>query len=129
MRTSSLATLRNWLPLSRLIVMKFEQQTSVFGLERPVVDAGRPAGICGGMKLNPAIALRVAAHDQVAFGQINFFPMVMHEGFLGEHAGPDTQQARPAAALVHFIQIACENLLAESLFITGRCLPALAHIN
>ena len=48
--------------------MQLEQQTPLLGLERAVINPGRPAGICGRVELDSAIALRVVPYDQVALG-------------------------------------------------------------
>src|SRR5687768_13390446 len=67
----------NLCPFSCGIVMKFEEQTALLGFKGPMVNTWRPAGIGGGMELNAAVALRVVTYDQIAFGQVHLFPMVM----------------------------------------------------
>src|ERR1051326_4553005 len=93
------------------------------GSERAVVPARRAAGVGRREALLPALALPVVADDEVALHDVHLLPVVVHERLGRERAGLDLQEARAAAPLRRFIQIAGENLLEEPRRVARRHLP------
>src|SRR5216684_8173586 len=99
------------------------QDAAAPGRERPVVHAGRPAGISGCKALLAALALLVVADHQIALHHVHLLPMIVHERLGGERSRLDLQEPRAAALLAGFIEIRRQDLLEETRRIARRALP------
>src|SRR5215475_15609744 len=80
-----------------VVVVERIQQAAAVRLERPVVNARRPAGIGRGVEPFATLSLRVVADDEVARDQIDLLPMVVHERRGGVDARIEAQQPGAAA--------------------------------
>src|SRR6202044_350122 len=112
-----------------VVIMDLVQHTAAIRLERPVMDAGWPARIGRRIERLAALAFVVVADDQVAGDQINFFPVIVHEGCRGVDAGREAQQPRAAARLFGFVEIARQDFLLDAGRVAGRRHPALVHVD
>src|SRR5437667_11067898 len=114
---------------ARLVVVDLVQDAPAFRGKRPMVHAGRPAGIGGCEALLAALAPFVVAADEVALHHVDLFPVVVHERLGGEGARLDLQQARAAAALRLLVEVLGEDLLVEARRVAGRPFPAGVEID
>jgi hypothetical protein len=105
------------------------EQAAAIRLERPVINARRPAGIGRGVERFAALSLRVVADDEVAGDQIDLLPMVMHERRGGVDAGLEAQQSGAAAHLTVLVEVAREDFLLDARGIAGRRGPASLHVH
>ena len=69
-----------------------------------MIGPGRATGVGVRLERFPAAPVFVIADGQVAGDEINFCPIVMHEGLRREETGVKSQEPGPAAALPIFIQ-------------------------
>src|SRR3954470_17656002 len=105
------------------VVMDLVQDAAPLGGERAMRRARRPACVGGREALLAAAPLLIVAHDQVALRDVDFFPVVVHEGLGRERARLDLEEPRTAAALVRLVEIRSEDLLIKPWRIPGRPLP------
>src|SRR5216683_544829 len=115
--------------LAFVVVVELIEQAAAIRLERPVINARRPAGIGRGVERFTALSLHVVANDEVAGDQIDFLPMVMHERRGGVDAGLEAQQPGAAAHLAVLVEVACEDFLLDARGIAGRRGPASLHVH
>src|SRR5262245_59713252 len=95
----------------RVVIVDFEQERAAHGLERPVKDARWPDRVgVAGERLS-AVAIRIVADGEVPGDEEYLLPVVVHERRGRHEAGVKSQQARAAAALVHGVERAREDLL------------------
>src|SRR5258706_11943060 len=111
-----------------IVIMDFEQQAALLGFERTMMNAGRAAGIGRAEEGLAALALRVAADDEIAGEEINLLPMIVHKGRRGVDARIEAQQPRAAAHLLPLVDVACEDLLLDARRIVRRRRPSRAHV-
>src|SRR3954470_19199378 len=93
------------------------------------MHAGRPAGVGRREGLLAAATLLVVADDQVPLHDIHLLPVIVHERLGGVRARLDLQEPRAAAALIHLVEIACQDLLVEARRIARWALPAAGEID
>src|SRR5678815_1002013 len=110
------------------VIVDFVEDAAVARSERPVVHAGRTAGVGRSEGLLAALPLRVVAHHQVALHHVDLLPVVVHEGLRGEGAGLDPEEARAAPALRRLVEIRGEDLLPEPRRIARRAFPAAIQV-
>src|SRR5262249_44133224 len=126
--TRSSATARS--PLRVLVVVvQLEQQAARVRAERPVRRARGPARVRIRAELRSALAVPVAADDEVARHEVHLLPVVVHERLGRVHAGREAQMARAEAAPGLLVEEAREDLLLDARRIAFRRLPALAEID
>src|SRR5713226_1487343 len=104
--------------------MDFEEQAAAVRLEGAVHGSGRPAGVSAGREALAPVPFGIAADRQIAFDQIDLFPIFVDKGRGGEHLGREAQEARAAAALAFLVERAGEDLLLDPGGITARGAPA-----
>ena len=75
-----------------LVVADLIEHASSRRLERSVHSTRRTAGIGWGGETCPAIALRVAADDEIAGEQVNFFPVIVDERRRGVFTRDEAQE-------------------------------------
>src|SRR5258708_27759667 len=102
-----------------IVIMDFEQQAALLGFERPVMNAGRAARIGRAEEGLAALALRVAADDEIAGEKINLLPMIVHKGRGGVAARIKAQQPRAAAHLLSLVDVARQDFLLDARRIVG----------
>src|SRR5262249_48618698 len=112
-----------------VVVVELIEQAAAVRLERPVVDARRPAGIGRGVECFAALSLRVVADDEVARDQIDLLPLVVRERRGGVDAGVEAQQPGAAAHLAALVEVARENFLLDPRGVAGRRGPAGVHVH
>src|SRR5436305_3036103 len=88
------------------------------------MHAGRPAGVGRLEGLLAAATLLVVADDQVPLHDIHLLPVIVHERLGRVRARLDLQEPRAAAAFIHLVEIARQDLLIEARRIALRPLPA-----
>src|SRR6266545_1117936 len=115
--------------LALVVIMHLEQHAAGFGLERAVMDPGRPAGVGRRLEGLAAPALRIVADDEIAGQEINLLPVVVHERRGGVFAGRKPQQPRPAPHFARLVEIARQDLLLDAGRIAGRTRPAFVHVD
>src|SRR5215510_11910615 len=115
--------------LALVVVVELIEQAAAVRLERPVVNARRPAGLGRGVECSAALSLRVVADDEVARDQIDLLPMVVHERRGGVDAGIEAQQAGTATHLAALVEVARENFLLDPRGVAGRRGPAALHVH
>src|SRR5262249_13326271 len=105
------------------------QHAAALGLERPMVNPGRPARISGRLERLPAVAGRVIADDEIAGHEIDLLPVIMHEWCGRVDAGIEAQQPRAAAHLARLVEVARQYLLLDTGGVSGWRCPAVGHID
>src|SRR5262245_43759179 len=76
-----------------------------------------------------ALALRIAAADEIARHQEHFLPVVVHERHGGERASLDLQDARAVADLVLLVERAGDDLFREPPRIARHGVKAVLHVD
>ena len=69
-----------------------------------MIGTGRATSVGVRLERFPTVPILVIADGQVAGDEINFFPIVVHEGLRRVDTGVKPQEPGPAAALSIFIQ-------------------------
>ena len=59
---------------------EFQEHTTAVRFERAVIGTGRATGVGVRLERFPTVPILVIADGQVAGDEINFFPIVVHEG-------------------------------------------------
>ncbi len=108
--------------------MQLEQDAALLGLERTMHRARRAAGIGEGLIALAATTGVVIADRQVAGHQKHLLPVLVDEGFCGEHAGFKPQQPAAAAAPVRLVQRTRQDLLLDAARVTRGHLPPRGHV-
>ena len=76
--------------------MCLQQEAARLRRKRAVIDARRPHAVGRTFELLAALALRVAAADQIALHQEHLFPVLVHERHGRIGAGLDAQEMQSA---------------------------------
>ena len=100
----------------RAEVVYLQQQAPFFASERAVRDVRGPAGVSVRPKSLPA-------HGQISSYLEDLLPVIMFKGLGREGSRLKPEKARPGTSLPLFIETAREDLLFQTLGITGGSLP------
>jgi hypothetical protein len=109
--------------------VEFEHDAALFGLERTVVNAGRPTRIGAREKLLPALPLCVIAHDEITLEEKDLLPVIVNERRLGKRPRRQTQEAGAAAGLGDLVEIRRQDQLFEAVRVPRGALPAFGLID
>src|SRR6185369_17517189 len=115
--------------LAFVVVVDLEQHAAALGLERTVIDAGRPARISGSLERLAAVTGCVVADDEIAGHEIDLLPVIVHERCCRVDAGVEAQEPRAATHLARLVEIARQYLLLDSGGVSGWRGPAFGHID
>src|SRR5690606_20417002 len=115
----------------RRVVVKLQEETSTYRLERPVRSPRRAACIRERIEPLSAAPTCIVSDPEIALHQENLFPVLVHERLRGVESGRESKQtgAEPPARLL--IERARENLLLRArLRVVARWqLPACNHVD
>src|SRR5437764_14183345 len=89
-------------PIS-IVIMDFEEEAAAVRFERAMHGPGRPAGIGAGGEALAALAGGIVADSQIAFDEINLFPINMDERCGRVDPGLEVQSAAAAGALLRLV--------------------------
>src|SRR5262245_14800013 len=113
----------------RVVIVQLQQQAARLGPERAVRRPRRAAGVGVGAEARPALAVAVAADEEIAGHHVHLLPVLVDEGLGRIHARLEAQVAGAETAPLLLVEITREHLLLDSGRIAGQALPAAAEVD